>query len=196
MFGTTIISYLLEISTFYTMFLVDAETIYEWAIEYDPYLSKFFHEPSFFVIPHFLLDRVVAAHLFIIGFTMFSFIALSVFFIYQIFKNQTISTTKFQKSLILSSIMQIYLTNIFLIGPMFMFFIFITFDIPNSASAMCCLTSVIMTHCLVEFAATLYFISPYRKFITTYFRKKLFTQNTSVQHVSGFIVTPRGGYGR
>ena len=166
----SVIIYAFLIMTFWPMLIVDTETIHQWALEYDPFLETFFPEPSFFLIPHLFLDRVVPALLFFISLVIIVSIAFSIYFIRLILKHQTQTTTRLQKSLIVSSVMQIYLTNIFLNLPVLAFFVFIAFDVPHSASAMCCFMTILMAHCLVEFIATFYFISPYRNFILKFFK--------------------------
>ena len=161
------------------MLIVDTKTIYHLAEEYDPFLTRFFPETSFFLIPHIILDRVAMAITILISFLIICSLTFSIFFVYLIFKYQKKSKAKFQQSLIISSTIQICLTNIFLFFPVLAFFLFITFDIPHTASAMCFFMCLLMTHGLLEFVATLYFILPYRQYILKFFTKKVYFITTS-----------------
>ena len=86
-------------------------------------------------------------------------------FIYSVKTQKTKSITKLQRSLIISSIMQMCLTTIFLQAPITVLIIIIYWKIPKRIDISCLLFACVSSNCLVEFLATLYYVSPYRKFL-------------------------------
>ena len=183
-FAFAFASYAMLFVAFWPALKVNEGQIREWAFEYDPYLPEVLHIPSFFMFPpdniRFIMMANIGLYVVIITGTS----AFSVYFIRTILQRKTsvastAATTRLHRSLILSSVMQIHLTNIFLLIPFLMFYVFIAFEVPHSATIYCVFTCIFMTHCLVEFLATFYFISPYRTYISTMFKKKISYQKQS-----------------
>ena len=177
--GLPLIAYTAIGIIFYPILLTDSETLHQWARDYDPILEIYFDEPTFLFIPHMYHDLVdLPALIFLIVLTTSACLVIA-FFIRQMIKTQTIVSGKLQRSLMISSIIQIFSTCFFLFSPYIFFFIFIGYDIRGSASFMCFMMCVFTSHCLVEFIATLYFVSPYRNFIIRLFRKKILKKETA-----------------
>ena len=91
--------------------------------------------------------------------------AIIIVFLRQIVSNKNIINNKVQKSLIISSIIQITLTCVFLVTPLYCYFIFVKFDVPNTAQVMTALLCIYSSHCLLDFCATIYFVKPYKIFV-------------------------------
>ena len=172
---------------------LDRSTILEWAVEYDPELGEFFDEPSFFMIPHSYHDiPILIGIAFLSGLYLF-FAFVIYYFLKQIRKNNYLSISRLQASLIASSIVQVTLTCAFLFTPLFVFLFCIRFDI-SAPQAMTLLLCFMSTHSIVDFLATLYFVLPYRKFIIQFLPFSTLPRNprlsiVSANHKFNFVQT-------
>ena len=141
------------------------------AVAYDPYFVNYFHEPAFLFLPKLYGSKMsLCVFLSIIALIFAAFLLMALFF-YLITKFRHMTPTKLQRSLIISSIMQIFFTNLFLFLPLAIIMGTITFETPNSSTLSCICFCLLSTHSLVEFVVTLYFVSPYRNFILRCFAK-------------------------
>uniref|UniRef100_A0AC35EYN9 Serpentine Receptor, class H n=1 Tax=Panagrolaimus sp. PS1159 TaxID=55785 RepID=A0AC35EYN9_9BILA len=187
--GLPIIAYIVILMVFYPILQTDTSTIHQWAFEYDPILKEYFDEPTFLFLPHFYHDYIDIPILSLLIILTFSAFSVILFFLYQMTNTKTTVSSKLQRSLLLSSVIQIVITCFFLFMPFIFFFIFIKYDIQNTASFMCILMCIFTSHCFIEFIATLYFVSPYRNFILRIFRKKVRKSNVSIRTVQVSAIT-------
>ena len=99
-------------------------------------------------------------------------------FIYQLRYNKKsyYINDKLQRSLLVSLISQVLVTLGFLITPYFCFLLFVEFQINNTAVVMTVLLCFVSTHCLLEFLATMYFVTPYRKFLRNFRMNTLYCE--------------------
>ena len=93
-------------------------------------------------------------------------IACVVHFIQLVKSTKTGTVSKIQYSLIISCIVEVLLMCIVLILPAIIFVGFVVFQIPNSAAATAICISFIHLYCPINFFTTLYFVAPYRRYLS------------------------------
>ena len=182
----SLIIYVMLCLAFFPLAQMDVPQIRQWALEYDPFLENYFDEPSFFVVPHWMVDTPSVAVLCLIGFLILISGVFLIFFMYLALKFRSVTAAKLKYSLIMSSIVQVFMTGFLLVIPITFFFVFVAFDIRKSATSTCACLCVIMSHCLVEYFATLYYILPYRKYIKKVIDEKILrkTKNVMIIQIS------------
>ena len=146
---------------------IDARQIHKWAMEYDAQLVQFFNEPTFFVIPHEITDAptMIAMILVIVANVLCIISGVTFMVSLKSMKTKTALDKKLQRSVLLSVIVQILLTIVFLFLPVFMFFFYMTFKIQYSGRSMQIFMCMMTSHCFLDYISTLYFVLPYKKFI-------------------------------
>ncbi|KAE9548640.1 hypothetical protein FO519_008152 [Halicephalobus sp. NKZ332] len=145
---------------------IDHDTIVEKAIEFSPVLSRFANEPTFIMIDKnfgFPIIIVTWAFLLIMS-TLFIIVAMAL--IFEMTRNTyTSNSLKLQKALILSCIVQIGITFVFLFIPVMVFFYHLTFGYVYAGPISMIFLCIVSLHAIIEMLATTYFVLPYRKFV-------------------------------
>ena len=146
----------------------DHDSIVNWAVTFDPALEQFSAEQSLLIVD----KSYIRYPLYFISASMIIFYLGSAFivwfFITKILRQRTqLLTSRVQRSLILSSVVQVLLTNIFSITPVFVNMMSVAFDLQNMAIFETWLLNIFVSHCILDFIATLYFVTPYRRYISS-----------------------------
>ena len=139
--------------------------LYEDAKNYDPDLAYFFNRSTFFFVSYdivYIGNLVTACGMSALYVTA---AIVVIVFLYQISSNKNIINNKIQKSLIISSVMQVTLASLFLLTPLYCYFIFMYFEVTNTAPVMTVLLCIYLSHCVLDLCATIYFVKPYKTFV-------------------------------
>ncbi|KAE9546928.1 hypothetical protein FO519_009860, partial [Halicephalobus sp. NKZ332] len=151
-------------------FSLDRDTMVRMAIEFSPVLSRFVNELTFALIDkNFMLPMVFVA---CITLTVLSvlFIILTVALIIEL-KNYkyAMNNFKLQKALILSCVVQIGITFIFLFIPVMVFFYCLTYGTIYAGPITMIAVCILSLHALIEMLATVCFVLPYRRYVKSVF---------------------------
>uniref|UniRef100_A0AC34GYI1 Uncharacterized protein n=1 Tax=Panagrolaimus sp. ES5 TaxID=591445 RepID=A0AC34GYI1_9BILA len=140
----------------------DIDDMHKSAIEYDPCLQNYFHEPAFAFLKFsdMFIPFLCAFIITLTGTTMATF--SGIFFIYLVLTNKSSTVTKLHRSLIISAIVQLSITLGFLGIPATVGMAIFCFQILNMQNIVVVIECLFATHCILESVATLYFVSPYR----------------------------------
>ncbi|KAE9548204.1 hypothetical protein FO519_008584 [Halicephalobus sp. NKZ332] len=145
---------------------LDHDTMARKAIEFSPALSKFTNEPTFvFIDREFGFPMVIAVWItLIIISVLFGIVATTLFF--ELKHNRyAVKKLELQKTLILSCIVQIGITIVFLFIPIMVFFYYLTFGYVYAGPITMIVFCVFCLHAIAEMVATIYFVLPYRRFV-------------------------------
>lgn len=149
----------------------------EWmrsqALNYSSSLAEFTNELSFVYIPK---EMVYGTVLFIISISvviLIVLITLTIFLIREFIRLDDI-TSKTQKTLIFSCVIQVAISFGFLLIPNTILFIFLIYDIPHARVISEGITCVIVSHAPLEVFCAWYFVTPYRLFWKHLFKAILF----------------------
>ena len=133
------------------------------AIELNPELEPFTHEKTFMSIPPYIFEigSVVAL-------TMLTLIGISFLVLIYLLKKELLSKlrTKQHKNLVRSVIAQVTVTLCFEFCPFYFLFSSVFIKIPYAGPAMQGMDMFLATHTLIEYCVTLYFVLPYRKYVS------------------------------
>ena len=153
---------------------ITKEEINEIVATNNPKLLIYLSEPTFIYLPS---DTHMAADIFTVISIIFIYICYGVsiiILVYQLKFKKNILKSRLKKSILISSIVEIVLTCVMSIFPYFYLFISLTFNVEGMATTMLIFSQILMTHCLVHFCTTLYFVRPYRDFISKTVSSTLF----------------------
>lgn len=165
--------------TIIPVLFLKVDDIYAWALEYDTQLAELFDKPTFMILAHSVTDIPAIVTIVVVGSLGLLCIVSGVTFIYSLksFQDKTTLNKRFQRSLLISALVQMSLTVCFLIIPIIVFFIFIKFRTAYSGRPIQIFMCMLASHCFLDYITTLYFIVPYRKFIIN---KLPFKKNSTI----------------
>uniref|UniRef100_A0AC35FR65 Uncharacterized protein n=1 Tax=Panagrolaimus sp. PS1159 TaxID=55785 RepID=A0AC35FR65_9BILA len=151
-------------------------------IKYDSFFENF-DEPSLIFIPVENIQWVAIFAFFLVLLLIGLAFAVVFVFINLVLSSTTVTSTKMQKPLIVSSIIQISLTCGFLILPILFILAALAFQIPNSAGWCTFCICIVCSFSVIDFIATLYFVAPYRRFVKKLIDKILKRPQQAEVHV-------------
>lgn len=139
------------------------ESMIEQAIEFDPELEPFTHEKTFM----FVSETIYKTGAIMILAIIICFIILLLVLVYLL-QNKLVSKLRneHQRNLIMSVIVQLTVTVTLQFCPFCFLFLSMVLKIPNSGVIMEFMELLIASHTFVEYCITLYFVSPYRNYIS------------------------------
>uniref|UniRef100_A0AC35GT44 Serpentine Receptor, class H n=1 Tax=Panagrolaimus sp. PS1159 TaxID=55785 RepID=A0AC35GT44_9BILA len=162
---TIMINYIGPMILLYPILKMDRDKILETALAQDSYLSKYFDEPAFLALPFESAKAAYFSSFTAFVLTLFVATFIITFLTYYVRSNKSIIFSKLQRSLIISAIIELAVSLIFLVIPLIAFAIIVCFQLPNTENWSIYIFSLIITHSFLQSIITLYFITPYRKFL-------------------------------
>ncbi|KAE9548544.1 hypothetical protein FO519_008247 [Halicephalobus sp. NKZ332] len=142
---------------------IPQEVMIQQALQFDPELEPFTHEKTFMFIPEDIYN--LAAIILLIA--IICVLVVVTVFIYLI-KKELMSKlrTEHQKNLIKSIIAQFIIAFVFQVCPFTFTFLSPPLKIPNSGPIMEIMEMLGVSYTLAEYCVTLYFVLPYRRYIS------------------------------
>ncbi|KAE9548205.1 hypothetical protein FO519_008585 [Halicephalobus sp. NKZ332] len=164
------------------LFGFDHDTMARKAIEFSPVLSRFVDEPTFMLSDKDFIFPIALGMWITLTIVSTSFIIVAVALVFELARNKyTVRNLALQRALILSCIIQIGITFVFLLIPVMVFFYCLTYGISYAGPITMISLCVLSLHAIMEMLATTYFVLPYRRFVL----RKLFNVQEEKTNTSG-----------
>uniref|UniRef100_A0A914QC82 Uncharacterized protein n=1 Tax=Panagrolaimus davidi TaxID=227884 RepID=A0A914QC82_9BILA len=183
-----VISYGILSILFYPLFNIDEKEAYKMAFKVEPCLQNFI-EPGFLFVPYEIaVITLFGGFSMFIGILCFA-IALAIYFIYLVKTNISVNskTFKFSNYLMISAIFQLSISIFFNFIPFSIFMGILAFKIPFTENLMIINFCFLSMHSFLEFLATLYCVTPYRKAVVKMFYYFFRCKNHAIENNLGQI---------
>ena len=170
------------------LFSFDHSTIIRKAIEFSPVLSRFADEPTIvFIDRKFVFPILIGAGSALVLISiLFIFVAAAL--IVELNRSKYISKNlELQKTLIISCVVQIGVTFVFVFVPQMVLFYYMTYGYAYGGPIIMIIFCMASLHAIIEMSTTIYFVLPYKKFVKGLLAKR--TQTQKISHIVSFIAS-------
>ena len=166
-------------------FSFNHDVMVENAIKFSPVLAAFSNEPTLILIDReFIFPIAVGIFIILIAISL-TFIIITINLLFELRRNvYTSQNFQLQKTLIISCVVQVGITLVFLFIPEILFFYYMSYGYAYGGPIVMADHYFISLHSVLEMIATVYFVLPYRIFL-----KNLFTKNSQIQAVFNCVPT-------
>ena len=167
------------------MFKFTEVDLYQEPVKLNQQFEHFINFSSFLYMDYRKIKTVLIIGACIMTTSNIAFISLIVLFLYHVNINYKAHyvNNKIQKSLVISAVVQMILTCCLLMLAPYCYIMFICLEIENTGPFLVAALCLNCIHFPVDAIATLYFVSPYRKF----FKQWGSERRSAVTPVTGFI---------